>query len=106
MNITKSQQNAVARFRSFLNNSIEDYERDKYGKEVTEFEIHGNEYFTGVRAVIDYTNLSKSNLLSFVGFEHWSIHIGKRGKITVRMAPDCYHQFNHKYAYGMYFDIK
>lgn len=71
------------------------------------FEVTVTSYGTlWITGRTEMTGLGEGNLLRAVSAEYWLVEVGKRGGLTVRMAPKSYQQFSGKRAFGMTFDLR
>jgi hypothetical protein len=71
------------------------------------FSVETTSYGTlWIKGETEMTGLGEGNLLRAVSREYWLVSIGKRGGLTVKMAPKPYQQFSGKRAFGMTFDLR
>lgn len=106
MNPTKSQSLAIERFRAHVEQGLTSYDK-KYGAKITGWGLEaGAGGSIWVRCEAELTALEPGNLLRAVSREYWFVLVGPKGRITVRMAPQSYHQFHGRRAHGMKFLVK
>jgi len=96
-----AQARAIEGFKAFMERQISRV--PAYGDTVS-FEIQTTAFGqTWVTAKTDMKGLGEGNLLRAVSGQYWLALIGKRGAVTIRMAPKSFDQFNGKRAFGYSF---
>lgn len=95
-----SQDQAIGRFRSFLNNHQSG--TDQYQREITEFKVTDTSYgIKWISAQQEITSLPKGNLLRALDHNYWHIEVGKRGALTAHAYPKSLEQFKGKKFFGI-----
>lgn len=101
----KSQANSIAWFRQFLEQrAIE--QSQPFSKKLARFEVKdvvGGSVM--VSAELDYDTLPETSMLRLLDDERWTVFVGKRGGIEVKIAPKSCKQFDGKRAFNMRFDL-
>ena len=101
--MSPSQARAARLFTNHVQRNLDTHpERGDAAFFATETTTYGTLWITGRT---EMTGLGEGNLLRAVSAEYWLVAVGKRGGLTVRMAPRSYKQFNGKRAFGMAFDL-
>jgi hypothetical protein len=99
-----AQARAIEAFKAFMQTQTSKV--PAYGDTVT-FEIQTTAFGqTWVTAKTDMVGLGEGNLLRAVAAQYWLARIGKRGAVTIKMAPKSFDQFQGKRAFGYLFDHK
>lgn len=99
--MTKSQENAIARFRRKFDHDMESMA--KYGA-VLKFEVSGTEHGTAwIRAQINLEGLNEGNLLRcLTSMDDWFVHVGKNGALVAHRYPKSCNQFKgRRPVYGI-----
>lgn len=103
---TKSQERALQWLRATVERHISKHDVEEYGAQITNWETTQVGYFVSVSFQVEYTKLADTNLLRAVAHEYWNVHVGTKGKLTVRGCPNSMKQFHGKRAFGMSFKVK
>jgi hypothetical protein len=102
--MTNSQQHAINCFKGFMQQQLN--KEARYGDALVEFTVEATAYGTfWLTARTDMVGLPSGNVLRYVSAQHWFVEVGKRGALTVRIAPKEFKQFNGRRAFGMTFNI-
>jgi hypothetical protein len=98
-----AQQNAIAKFKSFLTSRDNGNYSEGIPVELTAFEprVDGGMVFVSAQ-----TDMGKEGtMLRALSHEHWLLIVGKRGAVTVKMGPRSLKQFNGRKFLGMNISI-
>jgi hypothetical protein len=101
--MTPNQKRAVENFKTFMERQLNS--NPDYRDTLVEFSVTPTDYGTlWITAKTDMLGLDEGNLLRALDAQWWFVHVGKRGALTVKMAPKSFKQFNGRKAFNMNFD--
>lgn len=92
--MSQSQDTQLQRIRSFMESRLD--KNPEYRDTLVEFNVEYTGNLAFVSASTRMEGLPPDNLLRYVAREVWLFAVTPRGKVTVAMAPDSFHQFNGK----------
>jgi hypothetical protein len=99
-----SQTKAVARIHHHVTSNLNT--TPEYGDQVTKWEVTETDYgHVMISAETEMMKLGEGNLLRALDHKFYLFFIGKHGKISMKMGPKSYKQFNGRKVFGFHVDV-
>jgi hypothetical protein len=105
--MTKSQQQAVERFRQFVIAQDITRRSPEYGADLTEWNVKATDYGTlWIKAQTELVGLPINNLLRALNHNYYFASVGRRGAITLKIGPKSLAQFEGGQFLGININYK